>query len=231
MTYTPKRGQVTKCDFVAEQLKEQIITGVYKSGEQLPPEGALCDMFSVSRITVREATKKLNMMGLVEIKQGKGTFVKSVDLGLFMKPLFQMMEFDEIDVETIYSAREFIEGGAACLAARNRTEEDLENLQMALQNIVLCHEKQDLVGSYECDEQFHIELAKASHNPILLAAARALSEIDTACVKRFDKYLVSYDGWYTDHDAIFRAVERQDAEGAQNAMVQHARNSKAVLLK
>ena len=91
--YLPKKNQMTKCDYVVEQLKESIISGEFKSGDQLPPEGALCEKFGVSRITVREALKKLNMMGLVEIKQGKGTFVKTVDLGLFMKQLFQLIYF------------------------------------------------------------------------------------------------------------------------------------------
>jgi len=120
--YLPKKNQMTKCDYVVEQLKERIISGEYKSGDQLPPEAALCELFGVSRITVREALKKLNMMGLVEIKQGKGTFVKSADLGIYMKPLLQLVDFDEIDVETIYTAREYIEGSIAYLAARNRTE-------------------------------------------------------------------------------------------------------------
>ena len=100
-----ERRQLSKCDYVAQELKTQIIAGKYRSGDQLPPEPALCEMFSVSRITVREALKKLSMMGLVEIKQGKGTFVKSVDLGLFMKPMLQLVDFDEIDIETIYSGR------------------------------------------------------------------------------------------------------------------------------
>ena len=117
-----ERRQLSKCDYVAQELKTQIIAGKYRSGDQLPPEPALCEMFSVSRITVREALKKLSMMGLVEIKQGKGTFVKSVDLGLFMKPMLQLVDFDEIDIETIYSAREYIEGGIAYLAAQQRTD-------------------------------------------------------------------------------------------------------------
>lgn len=127
-----ERRQLSKCDYVAQELKTQIIAGKYRSGDQLPPEPALCEMFSVSRITVREALKKLSMMGLVEIKQGKGTFVKSVDLGLFMKPMLQLVDFDEIDIETIYSAREYIEGGIAYLAAQQRTDGELAILESIL---------------------------------------------------------------------------------------------------
>ena len=230
MDYLPKKNQMTKCDYVVEQLKERIVSGAYKSGDQLPPEGALCELFGVSRITVREALKKLNMMGLVEIKQGKGTFVKTVDLGLFMKPLFQLIDFEEIDVEAIYTAREYIEGGAAYLAASARTDFELAVLRNLLQRIRQCLIDQELVKLYECDQAFHMEVAKASHNPILVSVLQPLEEIDTACVKRFDKYLVSIENCYKEHYDIFKAIEEQDPEAARRAMVAHARNSKAVLL-
>lgn len=230
MSYLPKKNQMTKCDYVVEKLKEGIISGEYKSGDQLPPEGVLCELFSVSRITVREALKKLNMMGLVEIKQGKGTFVKTVDLGLFMKPLFQLIDFEEIDVEVIYTAREYIEGGTAYLAASARTDAELAVLRSLLQSIRQCIVQQDAVKLYEYDQAFHMQIAKAAHNPILLSILQPLEEIDTACVKRFDKYLTIIENCYKEHYDIFRAIEAQDPEAARQAMVVHTINSKKVLL-
>ena len=228
--YEPKRNQMTKCDYVTEQLKERIISGQYKYGDQLPPEGALCELFGVSRITVREALKKLNMMGLVEIKQGKGTFVKSVDLGMFMKPLFQLIDFEDIDVEAIYTAREYIEGGTAYLAALNRTDNELIILRSILQNIRNSFTNQDVLKLYEYDQAFHMEVAKAAHNPILYSILQPLEEIDTACVKRFNRYLITSESCYKEHLEIFNAIEKQDPEAAKAAMVAHARWSKAVLL-
>ena len=230
--YSVRRNQMTKCDFVMEQLKERIISGEYKSGDQLPPEGTLCELFDVSRITVREALKKLNMMGLVEIKQGKGTFVKSVDLGLFMKPLLQLVDFDEIDVDTIYTAREYIEGGIAYLAALNRTESELTVMRRILQNIKSSFDAQDVAALDDFDRAFHAQLAKAAHNPILFAVYNALDEINVACVKRFNKYLNTYlDTCYAEHLAVFFAIENQQPEKAQQAMISHAKTSKDVLIK
>ena len=228
--YLPKKNQMTKCDYVVEQLKERIISGEYKSGDQLPPEAALCELFGVSRITVREALKKLNMMGLVEIKQGKGTFVKTVDLGLFMKPLFQLIDFEEIDVEAIYTAREYIEGGTAYLAATVRSDFELAVLKNILQSMRQCIADEDLVKLYEFDRAFHVEVAKAAHNPILLSILQPLEEIDTACVKRFGKYLTTLEHCYKEHYDIYQAIEQQDPEKARQAMVAHAKNSKVVLL-
>ena len=228
--YTAKRQQMSKCDFVAEELKEKIISGSYKSGDRLPSESALCELFSVSRITVREALKKLNMMGLVEIKQGKGTFVRSVDLGLFMKPLFPLVNFDEVDVDAIYTAREYIEGGIAYLAAKNRTENELIVLRSLLQSIRTSFQDQDEPALDVYDRAFHAQLARAAHNPILQAVYQTLNEIDIACVKRFNKYLNTYLATcYTEHLEIYAAVEQQDPERAQAAMVAHARTSRDVL--
>lgn len=168
----------------------------------------------------------MNMMGIVEIKQGKGTFVKTVDLGLFMKPLFQLIDFEEIDVEAIYTAREYIEGGAAYLGASVRTDVELETLRSLLQSIHMCIVEQDAVKLYEYDQAFHMQVARASHNPILLSILQPLEEIDTACVKRFDKYLTTTKDCYNEHYDIYRAIEEKDSDAARQAMVVHARNSK-----
>ena len=231
MEYMPKGIRQTKSEFVADQLKKKIISGEYASGDQLPIEADLCQSFGVSRITVREAMKKLNTMGLVEIKQGKGTFVKNVDLGMFMKPLFQLVEFSEVNIEAIYTAREFIEGGIASLAAKNRTEEDVAKMHQCLQNLDYCGQQGDLEGTYRCDVEFHMALAKAAGNPILLAAMEAIQDIDDACVKRYDKYLVGYASSRSEHKNILRAVMQQDAGLAQKEMHLHAKNSKEILLK
>lgn len=231
MEYMPRSIQQTKSEFVAEQLKKKIISGEYASGDKLPVEAELCQSFGVSRITVREAMKKLSTMGLVEIKQGKGTFVKSVDLGVFMKPLFQLVEYSEINIEAIYTARELIESGIAGLAAASRSTEDIARLENVLQNIRYCYDQGDLEGCYQCDVDFHMALAKAAGNPILLATMEVLQDIDDACVKRYDKYLVGYEGSKKEHQDILDAVIRQDTQQAQETMRLHARNSKAILLK
>ena len=129
MTYMANTYKGTKCDIVTERLKDMIISGTYKSGEKLPNEASLCEMFGVSRITIREAMKKLSMMGLLDIRQGKGTFVKSMDLSLFMKPLYQLIDFEEVDINAIFDARLYIESGTVYMAATKRTEADLERME------------------------------------------------------------------------------------------------------
>lgn len=230
MEYAFTGKQFSKCDYVTEQLKDKITTGFYKDGDQLPPEPILCEMFGVSRITVREALKKLNMMGLIDIQQGKGTFVKSVDLSVFMRPLFQKIKFEEIDVEAIYSARTYIEMGTARLAAENRTEGDLAVLEGILRNLKHQISVGDLIGVADYDQAFHVEVARISRNPILLACVETLEDISTACIKRHNKYMEMMDNCYSEHYAIFTAIRDSDAAAAEAAMVHHTQNSKAFLL-
>lgn len=230
MTYIAAEYKVTKCDFVMEQLKDMIITGVYKTGEKLPNEATLCENFGVSRITIREALKKLSMMGILDIRQGKGTFVKQVDLGLFMKPLYQLIDFEDVDIETIYSAREYVENGTARMAAQKRIKEDVDRLQKILRNLKEAVVTENLINVERYDSEFHLEIARCARNPILCACFQAIDEINRTCLKRFSKYLTVLDDCYEEHHRIYEAIRNQDVEEASKAMIAHTLSSKKVLL-
>jgi GntR family transcriptional repressor for pyruvate dehydrogenase complex len=230
MKYAIKITNKTKCDQVVEQIKDFIIKGVYKTGDKLPPEPALCEMFGVSRITIRESLKKLNMMGLVDIRQGSGTYVKNVDLGTFMQPLFQLIDFEDIDIETIYNAREIIEGGTAYLAAINRTDEECKELEQILTHMKDANKARDIILSRQFDSEFHIKLSKMSHNTLLQACVATIEEINQACVKRISKLDVILEGNYSDHYEIYQQIKNRNPEGAKRAMIAHTIASKNILL-
>lgn len=230
MKYAVKVSTKTKCDQVVDQIKESIIRGVYKTGDKLPPEPALCEMFGVSRITIRESLKKLNMMGLVDIRHGSGTYIKNVDLGTFMRPLFHLIEFEDMDIETIYNAREIIEGGTAYLAAINRTDNECEELGQILSKLKDAVSEKDNVLAIRLDSEFHIQLSKASHNTLLQACVSTIEEINLACVKRISKFDVILESNYVDHYAIYEQIVKQNPEEARKAMIAHTISSKEVLL-
>ena len=228
-----------QCFVVCPQDAKQIVSEVGKVRVMLQSGAPVVASLAPSFIAnyagsgieeLREALKKLSMMGLVEIKQGKGTFVKSVDLGLFMKPMLQLVDFDEIDIETIYSAREYIEGGIAYLAAQQRTDGELAILESILGKLKAAIQAGDILSIFEYDRAFHDDLARAAHNPILFACLQTIEEINEACVKRYDKFLIMLDDCYNEHFQIFTAVANQQPEKAQAAMAQHARSSKKILL-
>ena len=110
-----------KYDIVADQILEEIRKGRWKVGDRLPPEAELALEFCVSRVCLREGLKKLNVLGIVKIMQGDGTYVNEVNPSEFMKPLFNLLTVTENDIDEIYNARLFVESGACRLAAKNRT--------------------------------------------------------------------------------------------------------------
>ena len=205
----------TKCDLVTEQLLGEIVNGTFQMGEQLPPENALCERFGVSRITIRESLKRLGTMGIVTIEQGRGTFVNRANLGLLMKPMLQMIEFDDLDIETIYDARLYVEEGICRLA-------DLETLHRLLEEM----ERKDQV--VVTDSLFHIALATASKNPLLKATIMTLEDISNACVERHNLQGRSLESAAADHRAIVAAVEARDADRAAEVMRRHTLGAKAL---
>lgn len=230
MAYMAGGYKGTKCDFVTEQLKDMVITNVYKAGEKLPNEAALCEQFGVSRITVREAMKKLSMMGLLDIRQGKGTFVKPIDLSLFMKPLYQLIDFEDVDIEGIFDARRYIESGTVSLAALKRTEEDLQVMEQILVDLKAAIEREDINAVSHYDSAFHTAVGKCARNPILQACLEAVDEINKTCVIRLSKSLEMLEDCYDEHFHIYEAIKNQDVDAAVNAMVKHSLNSKELLL-
>lgn len=210
----------TKCDMVTEQLLGEIVNGTFGMGEKLPPENALCERFGVSRITIRESLKRLGTMGIVTIQQGRGTFVNRANLGLLMKPMLQMIEFDDLDIEMIYDARLYVEEGICRLAAANRTEEDLEVLHRLLEDM---EREKHVVAA---DSLFHIALATASKNPLLKATIMTLEDISNACVERHNLQGRSLESAAADHRAIVEAVEARDADRAAEVMRKHTLDAK-----
>ena len=218
----------SKCDMVVETLLGAIIDKKYPMGSQLPTEPELCEMLGVSRITVRESLKKLEMMGVVSIQQGKGTFVKEIGLNTFMQPMFGLINFDNFDIATIYDARLYIETGSCRLAARNRTEEDLERMQLLLKQMKEAVHQERLEKNR--DREFHIAIAKASKNSVLEATVTNLEDLSSACVQRLNRVYTFMSEAQNQHERIFEAIKNKDEDAAQKAIEIHTLASKEFLL-
>lgn len=218
----------TKCDMVVDTLLSAIIDKKYPTGSQLPTETELCNMLGVSRITIRESLKKLQMMGVVSIQQGKGTFVKEVGLNTFMQPMFGLIDFDDFDIKTIYDARLYIETGSARLAAQNRTQQDIDKMEILIKQMQEAVKQQRL--EIDKDRAFHIAIAEASKNNILKATVINLEDISSACVQRLNKVFSFMNEAHSQHVKIFEAIKQGDEDAAEQAIVEHTTASKNFLL-
>ena len=158
-------------DTVAGNLKQLIKSGKYKSGDKLPSEPELMEQFGVGRSSIREAVRILSNCGLVNVKQGLGTFV-NLNEGLD-EPLHQRLKrADKADLKEV---RQLLEVKAAEKAALNRTQKDIVRMTSLLRKRKTAAEKQQTQTCIDIDVDFHIAVAEASGNEILADLYRTIS--------------------------------------------------------
>lgn len=122
-------------EVIADQIKEQIISGQLKPGEKLPSAKELSERFQVGRSTLREALSALKAMGLVEIHQGEGSYVRSIESQDVDLPVFDALLMNRETVIELIEARKALEISNAALAAEKRNAEDITKLEEIIRNM------------------------------------------------------------------------------------------------
>lgn len=218
-----KLAKVRLADQVVAKIQEMIAQGIYKPSEKLPVENELAEMFSVSRVTIREAFVKLSMMDIVDIRQGDGTFVKSVSPESFMKPLLPMLVFDKKNLTDIYVTRIAIEGKTAELAAQNASAENIDELRRLLNSMDYSYEQSNFEQYHESDYSFHLLVAKSGKNTVLYKILEILQDVlkysitaasnEPALIEKSIKY----------HKLVVAAIAERNVEEAVDHMLTHIR--------
>ena len=221
----------TKCDIVVEEILSMIRRGEYSENEKLPPEHYFVDYFGVSRVTIRESFKKLNMLGVVTIKQGEGTFVNRIDFGTMMKPLFSAIVLDNLGISQIYDARLFVESGNARLAARNRTEEELETLDELLRKMREVVNHKDTNRFNQLDILFHEMIGEMSRNHIMSATYKTIKDILKNYITQSNLSFSTVESSLQQHIEIVEAIREHNEEKARIVMENHVEQRKLALIK
>jgi GntR family transcriptional repressor for pyruvate dehydrogenase complex len=230
-TYTMNVIKKKKGEFVVDEMVALIASGRLKPGDKLPSETILAENFGVSRVTIRESFKKLTMMGIVQIRHGEGTFVSKISLDSFMKPLFSLIAFEEKSIEEIYDARLFVESGIANLAAKNRTDSDLENINALKHTMTKAVENNELEQYSNLDTEFHICIGRASKNTILLSTYMTVNDIIKGYIGMTNKTYDIIIESMKEHNILIDAIIAKQYELAGIVMKEHILASKTRLLK
>src|SRR5262245_22196530 len=151
---------------IAEQIMAMITDGHLKPGDRLPTEPELMEQFGVGRSTLREALKSLVMAGLIETRRSAGTFVSESYSGFLSDRLKWAVVFSSQELQHIVEVRYALEGETAALAAQRATVEQKEQLARLYTALI---EAQDPETAAENDTAFHVLIAEASHNPVLIS--------------------------------------------------------------
>jgi DNA-binding FadR family transcriptional regulator len=212
---------------VIEQLQEQVGSGNWRVDERIPPENTLAETLGVGRNTVREAVRALCHTGLLECRQGDGTYVRATsELSGAMRRRLSSAEL----VETL-EVRQGLEVTAARLAATRRTDADLAALAGALRDREDAWESGDATAFVDADMAFHVAVVAAAHNSVLSEIYTDFSEALRASITATGSPL---DNPYIAHAEISDAIAAGDAEAAERnaracitALIAHARERSA----
>ena len=197
-------------DQALEQLRLRIIEGRWAIGERLPTEPELSAELGISRNTVREAMRVLAFSGLIEIRQGDGSYLRSMT-----DPLGAMRALSHCTLEQAQETRQILEVEAVGLAALRRTEDDLNALREALEaSGELYHG--DLEAYISADLVFHKRLVDAAHNSALSELYQYFSRIVAAQLRQTLNISPRRQAVFDLHIALLDAVENQDPERAKS---------------
>lgn len=218
-------------DVLASELRERILSGEYAEDTPLPPERDLVSQTQMSRTTVREALRILEVQGLVRIKAGRagGTFVQRPSQDSVATSISLLIRGRQLRLADLLETREAIEPFCARLAAQNRTDEDLAVLDAA--NKAIATDDGNLTGFLQANVDWHVGVASASHNELLIAFMSALSNaIYTATENEafVDAEVRSVTA--KAHKSITNAIREGDPDAAVRRMNRHVHSyAQAVL--
>jgi GntR family transcriptional repressor for pyruvate dehydrogenase complex len=218
-------------DHIVEQIAEMIARGALKPGDRIPSEKQLCEKFGVGRTSVREALRSLSVMGVLQSHMGDGTFVAS-DAGRFLERSFQWgLLLNPKVVDDLIETRLMLESHNAHLAAAKAVPEDLARMDESVRQMEASVAKPEQY--LEHDLQFHLTIAQATHNSILLSLLSTTRGYLQAWIRETLALPDLTDKRarlsITEHKRILRALRNKDGDAARQAMAAHILSSSSDL--
>jgi GntR family transcriptional repressor for pyruvate dehydrogenase complex len=205
---------------IVQQIEESILKGTLRPGNQLPAERELAQQFGVSRTAVREAVKALREKGLVEAYSGRGTFVTDGTSQAIRQSLDLIVKIGQPDGSTsLAELRAILEPEIAALAASRGEEQHLTTMREAVE--VMDGSRQDPEAFIEADLDFHLALAEAAANPLILSLIDSI----VGLLREQRMKIFRVDGGpergQFHHKRILQAIELRDPEKARTTMRDH----------
>lgn len=192
-------------------------------GSKLPTEREMCASFGVSRTALREALRRLSARGLITIQKGSGMYVSEINIEDAIKSLnlYYDMKFDKNLLSQIIEVRSLFEPQIARLAARNRSESDLDELRHNMTEFEQC-DPDNTQKEADIDNRFHLVITRATSNPILQITMEPIYSL----LPRMRNYIYgNIDGEKSHtlefHRQLVEAISKKDADSAERIMAKH----------
>ncbi len=223
----PGIAAVSRTDRVVAVLTELITSGALASGDFLPSEATLCRQLGVSRPTVRMALRTLETRGLIVTKHGVGVRVTDRTRQAVTDSIGLMLRRQGAEPRDMLEVRLMLEGQGAALAAKRATDEDCAAMAAAID--ALRNRTLSVDQNVEADLAFHLRVAEASKNGVLVAlihAIRGLLRDTIAATYAVDGRI---DDRLREHTRVLEAVIARDPEAAEAAMRDHLRRTERLI--
>lgn len=210
---------------VIDQISSLIKKGAFKAGDKLPPERIMASKLGVSRPSVREAYSALEIVGVLESRVGSGTYVKSGNIDNFFENKIKDIANKEESPYEIIGLRKIIEPEIVALATKNANSQDISEIEDVLKKM-----RSQIKGgdSYtlETDRMFHIAIAKASKNSVLLNVLGYIIDLSKERLwENIREQLVKSPGHLIKdieyHEKVFNCIKNKDIKNARLIMKKH----------
>jgi GntR family transcriptional regulator, transcriptional repressor for pyruvate dehydrogenase complex len=207
---------------VVNQIKKMIVEGTLKKGDKLPTERNLAEQLQVSRASVREAIRALEVIGLVESRQGAGNYIRNTFENSLLEPMSMMFLLEESNPSEIVELRKVLEIETVVLAATRISGEELNYLEGLLEEMNLSNSE---VINVVLDKKFHYTIAKASRNLLIINVLQVISQLIDDLIKGSREKILSTEEnrlrLTKQHELIYNALKNKDPKGAFDAMSGH----------
>jgi len=211
---------------IIEAFKRALIIGDLQPGNRIPSEIELAQKFGVGRSALREAMKMLSAMGVVDIRQGDGTYITSAPSLSMFRPLSFAILLEMGFTDELYEFRELIQVGYCQLAGRKATEEDLQRIEEANEAWVNLAQSPDhtIESLVQQDLNFHYAVLDATHNQFIINLGRSIEELFFASMRRT---ISNDEGLYRGiegHKIILNAIRSRNQEKIGTAVMESLKN-------
>ena len=221
-------------DIVVEKIERSILEGTLKPGQRLPAERKFAEQMGVSRPSLREALQKLSARGMLVARRGGGTTVtKSLNPAL-EDPLLELISNSPDSHADVLELRHAIESLSAYYAASRRTESDIEHIRTCYKRLIISHSRQDAALEAKADANFHLAIAEASHNVVLVHVMRSLFSLLRKSIRYNLENVYKQSGRFEhvrdQHYHLMTAIINGEPDDARSASDRHIDYIERVLI-
>jgi GntR family transcriptional regulator, transcriptional repressor for pyruvate dehydrogenase complex len=214
---------------VAEQIQNLIAQGTLKPGDRLPSERDLAARFGVARSSIRDAVRTLEVMGILEPRQGAGTVVRDLSSDSLVVPLASVLVRKRELVAELLDVRRILEPALAARAAKNATVEEV----MELEDILRRQAEKMRRGepTIEEDSEFHYTIGRAARNNVVLKVLDVLMDLLRESRARSLQTQGRPERSYAGHKRVLRAIKRRDPDAAEKAVRKHLEEIESIVMR